>query len=75
MTRILPPRTDQKENKLYYEFVDFYAVTQINYIWFTKPGSFVRLQAAFGKGSKKMSGQMMTEFAVQLCLFAFFNRI
>ena len=52
VTRILPPRTDQKENKLYYEFVDFYAVTQINYIWFTKPGSFVRLQAAFGKGPK-----------------------
>ena len=52
VTRILPPRTDQKENKLYYEFVDFYAVTQINYIWFTKPGSFVRLQAAFGKEPK-----------------------
>ena len=52
VTRILPPRTDQKENKLYYEFVDFYAVTQINYVWFTKTGSFVKLQAAFGKGPK-----------------------
>ncbi len=59
VTRILPPRTDQKENKLYYEFVDFAANTYINYIWFTKPGSFVRLQAAFGK-EPKMSGQMMT---------------
>ena len=36
VTRILPARTDQKENKIYYEFVDFYALSQINYIYFSK---------------------------------------
>ena len=49
VTRILPPRTDQKDNRIYYEFVDFYALSQINYIYFSKIGSFARLQAAVGK--------------------------
>ena len=35
VTRILPPKTEEKENKIYYEFVDFYALSQINYIWFS----------------------------------------
>ena len=46
VTRILPQRTEQKENKIYYEYVDFYALSQINYIWFSRLGSFVRLQKA-----------------------------
>ena len=49
VTRILPPRTEQKENKIYYEFVDFYNLSQINYIWFSRLGSFARLQKAVGK--------------------------
>ena len=49
VTRILPARTDQKENKIYYEFVDFYALSQINYIYFSKLGSFAKLQEAVGK--------------------------
>ena len=43
---------DGKENKIYYEYVDFYALSQINYIWFSRLGSFVRLQKAVGKGAK-----------------------
>lgn len=54
VTRILPAKTDQKENKIYYEFVDFYALSQINYVWFSKLGSFAKLQEAVGKGSKEL---------------------
>ena len=54
VTRILPARTDQKENKIYYEFVDFYALSQINYIYFSKLGSFAKLQEAVGKGPKEL---------------------
>ena len=32
--------------------MDFYALSQINYIWFSRLGSFVRLQKAVGKGAK-----------------------
>lgn len=49
VTRILPPRTDEKENRIYYEFVDFYELSKVNYIWFTRTGSFAKLQALTGK--------------------------
>lgn len=48
--RILPPRTKEKSNKIYYEFVDFYELSKVNYIWFSSPGSFAKLQEAVGKG-------------------------
>lgn len=54
VTRILPPRTEDKENKLYYEFVDFYELSQVNYIWFTREGSFARLQKLMGKEQKEV---------------------
>ncbi len=53
VTRILPPRTQEKSNRIYYEFVDFYELSQINYIWFSNLGSFAKLQEAVGKGEKE----------------------
>lgn len=47
--RIVPRRTDEKENKIYYEFMDFYQAAPINYIWFSHEGDFARLQKAVGK--------------------------
>jgi len=54
VTRILPPKTQEKSNKIYYEFVDFYDLSKINYIWFSKLGSFAKLQKAVGKGEKEL---------------------
>ena len=53
VTRIIPKRTNEKENKIYYEFLDFYEAAQINYIYFSKEGSFRKLQAAVGKKPKE----------------------
>lgn len=47
--RVIPPRSDDKEIKLYYEFLDFYNVSEINYIWFSQEGSFAKLQRYMGK--------------------------
>ena len=47
--RIVPNRTEEKENKIYYEFMDFYEAAPINYIWFSQVGSFPKLQEAVGK--------------------------
>ncbi len=47
--RIIPQRTEEKENKIYFEFLDFYELSKINYIWFTKEGCFAKLQKAVGK--------------------------
>ncbi len=52
--RILPPRTQEKSNKIYYEFVDFYELSKINYIWFSNLGSFAKLQESVGKGPKEV---------------------
>ncbi len=41
--RVLPKRSDDPEIVAYYEFLDFYAVTRINYILFSKPGSYPAL--------------------------------
>lgn len=50
VTRIVPKRTEEKENKIYFEFLDFYELAKINYIWFSQEGSFAKLQEAVGKG-------------------------
>lgn len=47
--RLIPPRTEDKENKIYFEFIDFYELSEINYIWFTKEKSFSKLQRLVGK--------------------------
>lgn len=47
--RIVPKRTEDKENKIYYEFMSFYQKAPINYIWFSQEGSFAKLQEAVGK--------------------------
>ena len=46
--RILPSR-EAPETELYYEFVSFYKYSRINYIEFTKKGSYERLQQLLGK--------------------------
>jgi basic membrane lipoprotein Med (substrate-binding protein (PBP1-ABC) superfamily) len=47
--RMIPRRTRDRDNIIYYEFMDFYALSGINYIQFSKPGSYGRLQQLVGK--------------------------
>lgn len=49
VTRIVPRRTGEKENNIYYEFMDFYELSKVNYIWFSEEGSFEELQEEVGK--------------------------
>ena len=46
--RVVPKRTDTKENEIYYEFLDFYAITKINYIYFSETGRFSALLEQIG---------------------------
>lgn len=41
--RKVPKLTDDLKIKIYYEFMDFYKLTEINYIWFSQEGCFKRL--------------------------------
>ncbi len=49
VTRILPPKNDSYESKLYYEYVDFNKLSGINFIWCTRLGSYKKLQSMVGK--------------------------
>lgn len=46
--RVVPRRNDSKENVIYYEFLDFYAVTHINHIYFSEKGRFSELLKQIG---------------------------
>lgn len=46
--RILPPKTEEPISKLYYEYIDFFNVTGLFNITFSKPGSYRILADYFG---------------------------
>ncbi|MGN0606198.1 MAG: BMP family ABC transporter substrate-binding protein [Oscillospiraceae bacterium] len=43
VTRIIPQKDDSKENRIYFEFLDFYAKTRINYILMSNEGAYEKL--------------------------------
>lgn len=47
--RLLPKRSDDLENKLYYEFLDFFQVSYNCNVWFSRLGSYQKLLKAMGK--------------------------
>lgn len=49
VTRILPERDGSKQVEIYYEFVAFYKLSKVNYVEFTKLGSYATLQKLLGK--------------------------
>lgn len=57
VTRVIPKRTGETQNKIYYEFLDFYRNTKINYLWFSRTGSFARLLLAVGKKPEEVWSQ------------------
>ena len=42
----MPRRSEDKENKIYYEFLDFYDLTGVNYLWFSQLGRFRAMDQA-----------------------------
>lgn len=47
--RLIPRRSDDKDTRLYYEFLDFYQVSFNSDVWFSKEGGYARLLTAMGK--------------------------
>lgn len=43
VVRKIPKLTDDVQVKIYYEFMDFYKITGVNYIWFSQEGCFEKL--------------------------------
>ena len=51
--RLVPPRDDTVENRIYYEYMAFYRLSKINYIYFTREHAFQQLQTAVCKGAQE----------------------
>ena len=49
VTRLIPKKTEELDNRLYYEFLDFYEVSQSYDIYFTKEGGYKKLLKLMGK--------------------------
>ena len=60
VTRILPPRTEEKENRIYYEFVDFYELSQSKLYLVYKNGQFCETSGPYGEKSPTRSGPTTT---------------
>lgn len=48
VTRIIPAWSEDREVRLYYEFMQSYPFTKLYRVRFTRPGSFLKLQTALG---------------------------
>jgi len=51
VTRLIPERNDSLENRIYYEFLDFYKLSRINYVHFSKLGGYAKLQTLVCKAT------------------------
>lgn len=49
VTRLVPQRSDSKENHIYYEFLDFYKVSSVNYLTFSQEGCYAKVLSLLGK--------------------------
>lgn len=48
VTRVIPAYSDDEAVVIYYEFLDFYRLSGIYQVYFSRRGSFAKLQAALG---------------------------
>lgn len=54
VTRVMPVQDDSDESKIYYEFLDFYKKTEINYLNFSQVGSYTKITGLLGMGGDKI---------------------
>ncbi len=47
VTRVLP--ADLEDHPIYREYLEFYAATRVNYLEFSRPGGYLRIQELLGK--------------------------
>ncbi|MBR4580917.1 MAG: BMP family ABC transporter substrate-binding protein [Lachnospiraceae bacterium] len=70
VTRILPPKGDTKELKVYYEYLDFFNVTRAFYITFSEPGGYAKLAELLGQDlENKWSEESLQDLKAAYFLF------
>jgi basic membrane lipoprotein Med (substrate-binding protein (PBP1-ABC) superfamily) len=70
VTRIIPQKDDTKENKIYFEFLDFYSKTKINYILMSNEGNYEHLfRQIHPDSSQPLTEEEQLEFKFVYSLF------
>lgn len=70
VTRLIPARNDSLENRIYYEFLDFYKLTRINYVHFSRLGGYTRLQTLVCKATgESWSDEDRLNFSAMYTMF------
>ena len=57
VTRIIPKLDDSEECKIYYEFLEFYKKTEINYLNFSQQGSYNKILEVLGLTGEEIISQ------------------
>ena len=71
VTRVIPKPDDSEENKIYYEFLDFYDKTKINYLNFSQLGSYPEILKLIGvEAQEDFTEEMSEEFNSAFIKFA-----
>ena len=57
VTRLVPRRTEETENLIYYEYMDFHRISGVNYVLFSRKGSYPALAAAVAAHYSETGGE------------------
>lgn len=64
VTRMVPRRSDDPDNIIYYEYMNFYQHSRVNYVLFSKTGSFQKLsKAVTGSAEEVWSEEQRMHFS------------
>lgn len=70
VTRVIPKKTEEPEVKLYFEFLDFYEITKINYLYMSKEGYFKKLLSlTSGDSTEAWDDELRHEFKAFFSIF------
>ena len=71
VTRMVPKRSDEPSVKIYYEFMDFYEITGINYLYMSREGNFRKLLKQTCSSDEKWTKEQEQDFR---SFFTFFEK-
>lgn len=60
--RIIPKPQNNEKSKIYFEFLEFYKLTSVNFIWFSRPGKFKALLSILNSEPHTWTKEERTDF-------------
>lgn len=60
--RIIPKPQSSEKSKIYFEFLEFYKLTSVNFIWFSRPGKFKALLSILNSEPHTWTKEERTDF-------------